>query len=41
MKKKLIILLVSICFLTTGCTKYLSDDNKKRVIINSLIYNDL
>lgn len=32
MKKKLIILLVSICFLTTGCTKYLSDDNNKRVI---------
>lgn len=31
MKKKLIILLV-IVFLLTGCTKYLSDDNNKRII---------
>lgn len=32
MNKKIIIVLISICFLTTGCTKYLSDDNNKKVI---------
>lgn len=32
MKKKFIVLLVALSFLTTGCTKYLSDDNNKRVI---------
>lgn len=31
MKKKLIILLACSCFLTTGCTKYLSDSDKKRI----------
>lgn len=32
MKKKYIIILVSLCFLLTGCTKYLSDNDNKRVI---------
>lgn len=32
MKKKYIIILVCLCFLLTGCTKYLSDNDNKRVI---------
>lgn len=32
MKKKMTILLVAIVFMVTGCTKYLSDDNKKRIV---------
>ena len=30
-KKKIIILLIGILFITTGCTKTLVDDNKKAV----------
>ena len=32
MKKKYIILLIAIVFLISGCTKYLSDDNNKRIV---------
>lgn len=32
MKKKYLIILVILCLMLTGCTKYISDDNKKRVV---------
>ncbi len=35
MKKKIIILLVALVFMLTGCTKYITDDNKKRIINES------
>ncbi len=32
MKKKYLIILVILCLMLTGCTKYISDDNNKRVV---------
>lgn len=35
MKKKYVIILLILVFMLTGCTKYLQDDNKKRIINES------
>ncbi len=35
MKKKYIIILLILVFMLTGCTKYLQDDNKKRIVNES------